>query len=210
MTEERISFYFPNLSNEQRHQFQQLLPLYKEWNEKINVVSRKDIEELYERHILHSLAIAKFITFKEGSQLLDLGTGGGFPGIPLAILFPKCHFHCVDSIGKKITVVKKVAASLGLDNVSAAHERAEKVAGKFDFVLSRAVARTKKLFVWTHQKIANQHNHEIENGMILLKGGDLDEEMKEFGRPYQQTDLAAYFSEHFFETKKIIYIPIRN
>lgn len=205
-----IHTYFPNLSEEQKEQIASLYPLYKEWNEKINVVSRKDIDQLYERHVLHSLAIAKFISFSPGSEILDLGTGGGFPGIPLAILFPQSRFHLVDSIGKKITVVKEVATALGLENLTAEHQRVEKVKEKYDFIVSRAVARTKQLFIWTHQKIKKEGINEIDNGMILLKGGDLNEEMKEFKRPYSQTNLSGFFQEDFFETKKIIYVPVKN
>ena len=173
-------------------------------------MSRKDIDQLYERHILHSLAIAKFISFSPGSEILDLGTGGGFPGIPLAILFPESRFHLVDSIGKKIAVVNEVANALELDNLTAEHQRVEKVKEKYDFIVSRAVARTKQLFIWTHQKIKKEGINEIDNGMILLKGGDLNEEMKEFKRPYSQTNLSDFFQEEFFETKKIIYVPVKN
>ncbi|MFK7951549.1 MAG: 16S rRNA (guanine(527)-N(7))-methyltransferase RsmG [Ekhidna sp.] len=192
----------------QKDQFEKLYPLYQEWNEKINVISRKDIDQLYERHVLHSLAIAKFIEFKPGSRLLDLGTGGGFPGIPLAILFPDCQFHLVDSIGKKIQVVLEVAKGIGLENLTAEHQRAEKVKGEFDFVLSRAVAKTKQLYIWTHQKVSKENKNSMDNGLILLKGGDLKTEMKEFRRPYKQVNLRKYFREEFFETKKIIYVPV--
>uniref|UniRef100_UPI0032EB44CC 16S rRNA (guanine(527)-N(7))-methyltransferase RsmG n=1 Tax=Ekhidna sp. TaxID=2608089 RepID=UPI0032EB44CC len=187
---------------------EQLLPLYKEWNAKINVVSRKDIDQLYERHVLHSLAIAKFISFTNDSSILDVGTGGGFPGIPLAILFPDCYFHLVDSIGKKITVVSEVASSIGLNNLTAEHQRMEKVKGSFDFIVSRAVAQTKQLFIWAHQKVSKDQRNNLDNGMILLKGGDLTLEMKEFGRRYIEKDLTEYFEEEFFKTKKIIYVPV--
>lgn len=200
--------HFPDLSDVQKDQFEKLYPLYQEWNEKINVISRKDIDQLYERHVLHSLAIAKFIEFKPGSRLLDLGTGGGFPGIPLAILFPDCQFHLVDSIGKKIQVVLEVAKGIGLENLTAEHQRAEKVKGEFDFVLSRAVAKTKQLYIWTHQKVSKENKNSMDNGLILLKGGDLKTEMKEFRRPYKQVNLRKYFREEFFETKKIIYVPV--
>lgn len=203
-----IFTHFPNLTDTQKTQFEKLFPLYQEWNEKINVISRKDIDQLYERHVLHSLAIAKFIQFKPGTKLLDLGTGGGFPGIPLAILFPECQFHLVDSIGKKIQVVLEVAKGIGLENVTAEHQRAEKVKGEFDFVLSRAVAKTKSLFIWTHQKVSKKDKNDMENGLILLKGGDLKTEMKEFRRAYKQVNLRKYFREEFFETKKIIYVPV--
>ena len=172
------------------------------------MVSRKDIDQLYVRHVLHSLAIAKFTSFSPGSQILDVGTGGGFPGIPLAILFPDCHFHLVDSIGKKITVVKEVASAIGLKNLTAEHQRMEKVSGKFDFVVSRAVAQTKQLFIWAHQKVSKEQQNDLDNGMILLKGGNLTQEMKEFGRRYVEKNLSDYFAEEFFETKKIIYVPV--
>ncbi len=199
--------YFPALSEQQKSQFEQLPSLYSDWNTKINVVSRKDIDQLYVRHVLHGLAIAKFTEFAEETMILDIGTGGGFPGIPLAILFPKVQFHLVDSIGKKIKVVEEVSSAIGLKNLTFEHQRAEKVKGQFDFVISRAVARTKLLFQWTHQKIKTKDSNQIENGFILLKGGDLTEEMKEFGRPYQELDISDFFAEDFFKTKKIIYIP---
>ncbi|MEO9482030.1 MAG: 16S rRNA (guanine(527)-N(7))-methyltransferase RsmG [Ekhidna sp.] len=205
---EIIHKYFPELSTDQVKQFEQLQGLYAEWNAKINVVSRKDIDQLYERHVLHSLAIAQFTSFAPGSQILDVGTGGGFPGIPLAILYPHCHFHLVDSIGKKITVVKEVANAIGLKNLTAEHQRMEKVSGTYDFIVSRAVAKTKQLFMWAHQKIDAEQKNELDNGMILLKGGDLSQEMKEFGRRYIEKNLSDYFVEEFFETKKIIYVPI--
>lgn len=200
--------YFPDLTETQQNQMDQLLPLYEEWNAKINVVSRKDIDQLYERHVLHSLAIVQFTTFSNGSKILDVGTGGGFPGIPLAILYPECHFHLVDSIGKKITVVNEVAKAIGLENLTAEHQRMEKVKGKYDFIVSRAVAQTKQLFIWAHQKVSKEQRNDLDNGMILLKGGDLKKEMKEFGRSYIEKDLSDYFSEEFFETKKIIYVPV--
>ncbi len=205
---EIIHKYFPDLSEQQVHQFAQLQDLYEDWNAKINVVSRKDIDQLYERHVLHSLAIAQFTTFIQGSEILDVGTGGGFPGIPLAILYPDCKFHLVDSIGKKITVVKEVANAIGLNNLSAEHQRMEKVSGKFDFIVSRAVAQTKQLFIWAHQKVSKEQRNELDNGLILLKGGDLKLEMKEFGRRYIQKDISDYFTEEFFQTKKIIYVPV--
>lgn len=199
--------YFPDLTENQKNQFTQLLPLFEEWNSQINVISRKDIDQLYVRHVLHSLAIARFIQFEKGASILDVGTGGGFPGIPLAIMYPECTFHLVDSVGKKIKVVKEVVKAIGLTNLTAEHERAEKVNSKFDFIVSRAVARTKILYQWTHQKLKSEELHAMENGFILLKGGDLSEEMKEFKRPYSQTDISGYFKEEFFETKKIVYVP---
>ena len=199
--------YFPTLASEQKDKLDQLYPLYKDWNEKINVVSRKDINQLYERHVLHSLAIAKFIQFNAGANVFDLGTGGGFPGIPLAIFFPEVQFHLVDSINKKITVVTEVANALSLTNVTATHQRAEKVKGKFDFIISRAVAKTKQIAIWSNQKIKLESQHSLDNGLILLKGGDLEAELKEYGRPYSETSLKEFFDEEFFETKKIIYAP---
>ena len=200
--------YFPDLTEQQKSQFDALLELYNEWNAKINVVSRKDIDQLYERHVLHSLGIAQFISFVNGSRILDVGTGGGFPGIPLSILFPDCHFHLVDSIGKKITVVNEVAKAIGLPNLTAEHQRMEKVKGKFDFVVSRAVAQTKQLYTWAHQKVSKEQKNDLDNGMILLKGGDLGREMREFGRGYIKKSLTEYFDEAFFETKKIVYVPV--
>ena len=199
--------YFPDISEDQKSQIDQLFSLYQEWNQRINVISRQDVDQLYERHVLHSLAIAKFISFQPGTSILDVGTGGGFPGIPLAILFPEVKFHLVDSIRKKITVVTEVAKAIGLTNLTADHQRMEQVNGQYDYVISRAVARTKKLFQWTHQKIRAEQINTIDNGWILLKGGDLKEEMDEFGRAYSEKSLCDYFEEPFFETKKIIYIP---
>lgn len=207
MGSEIIFKYFPDLSDDQVVKINQLQPLYQKWNDKINVISRKDIDMLYERHVLHSLSIAKFIQFNPGTEVLDLGTGGGFPGVPLAILFPETHFHLVDSIGKKITVVNEVASSLKLTNLTAEHQRVEKVKSKFDFVVSRAVAKTKQLYTWTQQKIKSESKNEMKNGWILLKGGDLDEELNAFGRSHTEICLSIYFKEAFFETKKLIYIP---
>lgn len=199
--------YFTDLSDLQKKQFEALGELYIDWNQKINVISRKDIDTLYERHILHSLSIARFIQFLPKSNILDIGTGGGFPGIPLAILFPDAHFTLVDSIGKKIKVVEAVAAESGLSNLSTHHQRAEKIKGTFDFIVTRAVARSKVIWNWTQNKVKSSAIHSIDNGIIALKGGDLTEEMKELNRPYQQVPLKDYFEESFFETKSIIYIP---
>lgn len=199
--------YFPDLSDTQRNQFSALGQLYEEWNEKINVISRKDIDQLYIRHVLHSLAIAKFASFQPGTRILDVGTGGGFPGIPLAILFPESEFLLVDSIGKKIKVVQEVADAIGLKNLDARHERMEKIKGQFDFIVSRAVARSKKLFNWTHHLIKANDHPTLANGYFLLKGGDLDDEMKELGRTHSEQIIEEYFPDPFFETKKIIYIP---
>ncbi|TRX55958.1 16S rRNA (guanine(527)-N(7))-methyltransferase RsmG [Fulvivirga sp. M361] len=200
--------HFPALSTVQKDQFTRLESLYKEWNEKINVVSRKDIDELYVRHVLHSLGIAKVIDFKPGTKILDVGTGGGFPGIPLAILFPKCQFHLVDSIGKKIKVVNEVKDALGLKNVTAEQTRAEQVTEKYHFVVSRAVTRMKPFYQWIKSKFAPDSFNELNNGVLYLKGGDLKEELKESRLPYQSISLSEYFSDPFFDTKKVVYIPI--
>jgi len=200
-----VEKYFPQLSAQQKAQFVELGNLYAEWNEKINVISRKDIEHIYEKHILHALAIAKFQDLS-GKKILDVGTGGGFPGIPLAIMFPDAHFTLVDSIGKKIKVVKAVSESLGLENVEAYHQRAEKTKGKFDFVISRAVTRMKAFIHWVVEKVKSD-KPEDNCGIIALKGGDLEEEMAEIKRMYQEVSVSDYFSEPFFETKKIVFIP---
>lgn len=199
--------YFKSLSNTQIAQFEQLYNLYSFWNAQINVVSRKDIDELYERHILHSLGIAKFCTFKAGERVLDVGTGGGFPGIPLAILFPETEFHLVDSIGKKIKVVSEVAAALGLKNVKASHLRAEQVSDKYNFVVSRAVTRLIDFYPWVRGKFAKENLNAIPNGILYLKGGDLTEEIKESKLKAELHPLSAYFEEAFFETKYVVYIP---
>jgi 16S rRNA (guanine527-N7)-methyltransferase len=203
-----IFHYFPNLTEKQKKQIEQLGPLYKEWNDKINVVSRKDIENIYVNHVLHSLGIARVMSFKPGSEVLDVGTGGGFPGIPLAILFPETNFHLVDSIGKKITVVKEVSAALGLKNVRAEQIRAEEVKGKYDFVVSRAVTRMKEFFSWVHNKTKADSKNSLDNGILYLKGGDLDEEMNELKQPYSIYNLSDYFKEEFFETKRVVYVPL--
>lgn len=200
--------YFPGLTEDQRRQFEALDPLYREWNEKINVISRKDIDNLYVNHVLHSLGIAKVNEFLPGSEVLDVGTGGGFPGIPLAILFPKTHFHLVDSIGKKITVVREVSQALGLKNVEAEQARAEQVKRKYDFIVSRAVTQMKEFYGWVHNKVKRESVHPMDNGILYLKGGDLDEEMNQLKRPYRYYDLTDYFSEEFFVTKKVVYLPM--
>jgi 16S rRNA (guanine527-N7)-methyltransferase len=205
---EIIFSYFPGLSQVQQEQFKKLDSLYSEWNEKINVVSRKDIENLYINHVLHSLGIAKVISFKPGTQVLDVGTGGGFPGIPLAILFPETRFHLVDSIGKKITVVKNVAEGIGLKNVKAEQIRAEQIRGEYDFIVSRAVTRLKEFYGWINKKVKEKSLHTMDNGILYLKGGDLEEELNELKTPYQIIDLSDYFKEEFFETKKVVYVPI--
>lgn len=203
-----ISAYFPDLSEVQKEQFARLVPLYREWNAKINVISRKDIENLFINHVLHSLGIAKVTRFNAGADILDVGTGGGFPGIPLAILFPEARFHLIDSIGKKITVVKNVAEGVGLKNVRAEQIRAEQVKGEYDFIVSRAVTRLKEFYGWIHRKVKKQSVHPLYNGILYLKGGDLDEELAELKKPHQIFELGQVFKEDFFETKKVVYVPL--
>ena len=203
-----IKTYFQNLSEEQKKQLQQLESLYQDWNLKINVVSRKDIDELYLRHVLHSLGIAKVITFKEGSKILDVGTGGGFPGIPLAIMFPEVQFHLVDSIAKKIKVVDEVVEGLELKNVKTSHSRVEDIDERFDFIVSRAVAAMPTFVSWTKGKILKEQRHDLKNGILYLKGGDLSEELKDY-RTTTIYNLSDYFKEEFFETKKVVHLPIK-
>ncbi|WP_158995755.1 16S rRNA (guanine(527)-N(7))-methyltransferase RsmG [Mucilaginibacter sp. L196] len=206
MTSNILLKYFPDITPQQQQQFEQLPGLYNFWNNQINVISRKDIDQLYERHILHSLGIAKVMNFLPGENVLDVGTGGGFPGIPLAILFPETQFFLVDSIGKKIKVVKEVASALGLQNLKAEHLRAEQVDEKFDFVVSRAVTRLKEFYPWVKGKFSNQSKNTLPNGILYLKGGDLEEEIAESGLAVQQYHLKNYFEEEFFETKQVIYV----
>jgi 16S rRNA (guanine527-N7)-methyltransferase len=200
--------YFPDLTETQQGQFAKLFNLYKEWNDKINVISRKDIENLYINHVLHSLGVAKAVSFKPGTSVLDVGTGGGFPGIPLAILFPKTQFHLVDSIGKKILVVQNIASAIGLSNVKAEQLRAEQLKGRYDFIVSRAVTRLKEFYGWVHSKAKVKSQHELYNGILYLKGGELQEELDELRKPYQIFELSDFFDEEFFATKKIVYIPL--
>ena len=207
---ELITKYFPGLSEQQRSQFAQLDSLYAAWNEQINVISRKDIDFLYERHILHSLGIAKVMSFKPGTRVMDIGTGGGFPGIPLAILFPETTFLLIDSIGKKIKVVEEVAQAIGLTNLTAVHGRAEEVDEKFHFIVSRAVTRLKPFFGWTKNKYSAEQFNDLKNGILYLKGGDLDEEIAELNKPVQLYNLSDFFQEEFFETKKVLYVPVNN
>lgn len=208
MRTELILKYFPGLTHEQQKQFDALYDLYTEWNGKINVISRKDIDNLYTNHILHSLGIAKVMPFKPGASVLDVGTGGGFPGIPLAILFPETKFHLVDSIGKKITVVNEVARGAGVKNVKGEWIRAEQVKGKYDFIVSRAVTRIREFYGWVNQKVKEKSVHDLDNGILYLKGGDLDEELSELKRMYSLYNLSDYFTEEFFETKKVVYVPV--
>ncbi len=201
-----ITKYFPDLTPLQTEQLSRLEELYRYWNERINLISRKDIEQLYERHILHSLAIAKVAQFADGARILDVGTGGGFPGIPLAIMFPQCSFTLVDSIGKKIMVVNEVAKALALHNVSALQARAEALPQKFDFVVSRAVTDLPTFMTWVWGKIISGGNSSIPNGILYLKGGDLAEELKPIRQPLRITSLSDFFEEEFFETKKMVYV----
>ena len=201
-----IEKYYPDLTDIQRKQLTELEALYKFWNEQINVISRKDTENFYERHVLHSMGIAKIMALKEGTTILDIGTGGGFPGIPLAILFPNCHFTLVDSVGKKIKVVNEVAESLGLTNVIGIHGRAESLKEKFDFIVSRAVTAMPAFLYWTRGKFNKKSNNTLPNGILYLKGGDLKEELKPLKQKHKVIPLNKYFSEEFFETKKVVYV----
>ena len=203
-----IQKYFPNLSEIQFKQFEALQGLYGDWNSQINVISRKDIESLYLRHVLHSLSIAKLIQFKAGAKILDIGTGGGFPGIPLAILFPEVTFHLVDSINKKLKVVNGVAESLGLENVYTTHARAETIEGQYDFIISRAVTTMPVFVSWIKNRVAKKNTHTLKNGILYLKGGDLTEELKTYSK-VTLYDLSAFFEDEFFETKKIVHLPLK-
>ena len=204
---ELLKHYFPQLTQTQLEQFASLDYFYRDWNSKINVISRKDIDNLYEHHVLHSLAIAKILAFKPGTSVVDVGTGGGFPGIPLAILFPESEFVLVDSIGKKIKVVNEVAAALGLKNVKGIHCRAEDIKEQFDFVVSRAVTQMDDFYPWVKGKFLKKSHNDLPNGMLYLKGGDLTEEMKNFAKKVNYYNLSNYFTEEFLETKKVVYIP---
>lgn len=205
---ELIHKYFQGLSSEQLERFIQLEALYQDWNLKINVVSRKDIEELYLRHVLHSLGIAKILMFKKGSVILDVGTGGGFPGIPLAILFPEVKFHLVDSIGKKIKVVDEVANALALENVTTFNTRVENLDGRYDFIISRAVAQMETFVRWVKHHVAKTSKHELRNGILYLKGGDLKEELQNFPKATIYP-LSNIFEEPFFETKSVVHLPLK-
>lgn len=203
-----IQHYFPDLTETQIFQFEQLKSLYQDWNLKINVVSRKDIDELYLRHVLHSLGIAKVIRFQPHSKILDVGTGGGFPGVPLAILHPDCQFHLVDSIAKKLKVVNEVVEGLQLTNVKTTHSRVEDIDEQFDFIVSRAVAVMPTFVHWVKGKISKAQNHELKNGILYLKGGDLTEELKSY-KTATIYNLSDYFSDDFFETKKVVHLPLK-
>ena len=203
-----ISKYFPHLSQKQVSQFEALQGLYGEWNAKINVISRKDIDNLYLHHILHSLAIAKFIDFKQDTNVLDFGTGGGFPGIPLALLFPNANFKLIDGTGKKIRVANEVAHAIGLENVLAQHLRGEEEKGKFDFIVSRAVMPLPDLMKIVRKNVANDQHHALENGVIVLKGGDLQEEVRPYRKIAMVEELSQWFDEEWFKTKNLIYVPV--
>ena len=201
-----ISHYFPKISETQQNQFVQMGSLLLDWNEKINVISRKDTENIYLHHVLHSLAIAKVIHFKPETKVLDIGTGGGFPGIPLAIMFPDCHFHLVDSIGKKIKVVNEIADALSLKNVKAEQVRAEQLKQAFDFITGRAVTRLPKMLHWVRNNIAAKSFNSLPNGMLYLKGGEFDEEMDQIKKYFKIYSINDFFQEPFFLTKKVVYI----
>lgn len=203
-----LSSYFPDLSPEQIRQFKALEGLYQTWNAQINVISRKDTDHFYERHVLHSLAIAKIVQFLPGSSVLDIGTGGGFPGIPLAILFPEVQFHLVDSIGKKIKVVQEVASSLGLQNVQASQARAETIKERYDFIVSRAVTQMPVFLTWVKGKSAKKNLHNFKNGVLYLKGGDLSEELAGLRYPVKEFPISEFYKEEFFETKKVVYVQL--
>lgn len=205
---ELILKYFPDLTEDQIAKFKKLESLYQDWNLKINVVSRKDIDELYLRHVLHSLGIAKVIPFNQDARILDVGTGGGFPGIPLAILFPDCSFHLVDSIAKKIKVVDEVVEGLSLANVKTTHSRVEDIHDTYDFIVSRAVAVMPTFVHWTKGKIAKKQNHQLKNGILYLKGGDLTEELQDY-KTATIYNLSDYYTEDFFETKKVVHLPLK-
>jgi len=200
-----VQTYFPNLHENQLRQFAMLPDLYADWNEKINVISRKDLSNLTEKHILHSLAIAKVIQFNAETKILDVGTGGGFPGIPLAIMFPDCEFHLVDSIAKKIKVVSEISNAIGLTNVNVEQTRAEALKGKYDFVVSRAVTAFPEFLSWVNKNISKENRNKLPNGILYLKGGDLKDELRGFERQITIFDISNHFEEEFFETKKVVY-----
>ena len=205
---ELVLKYFQDLTEIQQEQFKRLYALYLDWNSQINVVSRKDIEELYLRHVLHSLGIAKVIQFKAGTKIMDVGTGGGFPGIPLAILFPECTFHLVDSINKKLKVVNGVAEDLGLTNIKTSHSRVEGIDDNYDFIVSRAVTAMPMFMSWVKRKVSKKNNNELKNGILYLKGGDLTEELQDYPKATLY-NLSDYFQEEFFDTKKVVHLPLK-
>ncbi len=207
---ELIEKYFPHLSPAQLNQFKQLLALYTEWNSKINVISRKDIEQLYLHHVLHSSSIAKVMQFKPGTKVLDIGTGGGFPGIPLAILFPDVQFHLVDSIKKKIRVVEEVRDALHLKNVTAEWKRVEEISGQYHFVVSRAVSYLKTLYIWSQNKISKEQFNDLKNGLLVLKGGDLTDELDALDHPPRLFPINDFFEEEYFKEKWVVYVKIRH
>ena len=205
---EHILKYFPNLSDKQKEQFAALYDLYIDWNSKINVISRKDIENLYLHHVLHSLAIAKYITFKPGTEIMDMGCGGGFPGIPLAIMFPEVNFHLVDSIGKKVRVAGEIAQAIGLTNVRTSHSRAEEIKDKYSFVVSRAVMQLPDLVKICRKNISKEQFNALPNGIICLKGGDMTAETQQFKNCREIIDISTYFAEEYFKDKKVVYVQI--
>lgn len=200
--------YFPAITDEQRHQYKQLFELYKDWNSKINVISRKDIDNLYEHHVLHSLAIAKALRFKDGTKIMDFGCGGGFPGIPLAIMFPECQFKLIDGTGKKIRVCQEIASAIGLKNVVAEHLRGEDEKGKFDFIVSRAVMPLPDMVKIVRKNVSKEQHNAMPNGIFCLKGGNLQSEIHPFKNIVEQTDLSSFFNEEWFKEKHLIYLPI--
>lgn len=200
--------YFPTITDEQRHQYEQLFELYKDWNSKINVISRKDIDNLYEHHVLHSLAIAKALRFKDGTKIMDFGCGGGFPGIPLAIMFPECQFKLIDGTGKKIRVCQEIASAIGLKNVEAEHLRGEDEKGKFDFIVSRAVMPLPDMVKIVRKNVSKEQHNAMPNGIFCLKGGNLQSEIHPFKNIVEQTDLSSFFNEEWFKEKHLIYLPI--
>lgn len=205
---ETILRYFPNLSDRQKEQFAALYDLYYDWNSKINVISRKDIGNLYQHHVLHSLAIAKYISFKPGTTIMDMGCGGGFPGIPLAIMFPEVQFHLVDSIGKKVRVAGEIAAAIGLTNVRTSHSRAEEIKDKYSFVVSRAVMQLPDLVKICRKNISKEQSNALPNGIICLKGGDMTAETQAFRNCREIVDISSYFGEEYFKDKKVVYVQI--
>ena len=203
-----IDKYFPNLSQRQKEQFNNLDALYREWNAKINVISRKDIDNLYEHHVLHSMAIARIVRFKPSTSILDFGTGGGFPGIPLAILFPECRFRLIDGTGKKVNVAAEIAKAIGLENVEAIHQRGEEEKGKFDFIVSRAVMPLPNLVKIVSRNISRKQHNSIANGILALKGGNLSEELKPYHKIVEVTPISQFFDEEWFREKSVIYLPM--